>query len=240
MMGQKTPLMKLTNQGLAAIDAAFLLGTTERLPDDPSFAAQIEGETVDLEGVNFTISKPGPESDPDAAVTLHQKLGIRRGVATDSKMWAWLATRHAAGALRRRWTTGERKLNRNRFVGRLVDNGLSRLWWAAELTLDDGMGPKAHRHAVGLLLLSQYRTDRLLSMGLVRHPPVILGVLDAIGKDLRWQVLNEICKRLGLLATTYAIDLMNREDAGDFVRRLYKDVRSGRDFATEDEPGAMA
>lgn len=237
MMGQRTPLMKLTNQGLAAIDAGFLNGTTERLPDDPAFATRIDNEVVDLAAVSFECDKPGPQYDPEAAVTLHRKLGIRRGVATDSKMWAWLATRHAADFLRRRWATGERTVNRNRFVGRLVDNGLSRLWWAAELTFNPGMGPKAHRQAVGQLLLSQYRTDRLLSMGLVRHPPVLLGVLDAIGDDQRWQVLNELCKRLGLLATTYAIDTMSREEAEQFVRRLYKDVVNGRDFSLEDEPG---
>jgi len=233
------PLMKLTNQGMAAVDAAFLAGTPAHLPDTPSFATPIQT----VEGAVFTppsFELPegplGPQHDPVIALALHDQLDIRRGLATDPRMWAWIAARHAPALLRRRWSTGGRPPKRGRLVGRLVDNGLSRLWWAAELTRDRDMTPSAHSYAVSALLSSQYRTDRLLSMPLLRHPPVMLGVLDVIGEDLRWQVLNEVCRRVGLLATTYAIDTMGREEVRSFLGRIHRDVLAGRNFSSEMEP----
>ncbi len=234
----RKPLMKLTNQGLAAIDTDFLCGKPEQLADEASYATRTGYETAALEVLKFDDAPTtGPSDDPKVAVELHRLLGIQRGLASEPRMWAWLATRHAAGYLRRRWSKGGRPPNRNRFVGRLVDNGLARLWWAAELTQERDTTTEEHFKAIKKLLMSQYRTDRLLSMVLVRHPPVLLGVLDAIGSDIRWQVLNEICRRLGLLATTYAIDTMSRVEAQVFIGRLYREVVAGRDFSSEDEPG---
>jgi hypothetical protein len=93
---------------------------------------------------------------------------------------------------------------------------------------------------VGALLSSQYRTDRLLSMALLRHAPAILGVLDAIGDDIRWQVLNEVCRRLGLMATTYAVVGMAREEVRELVKGLYEDVIAHGEFSDAREPGGGA
>jgi len=233
------PLMRLTNQGRAALDERFLVGELERLPDDPIYATPItDHPRVDLEGLGFDVpSGPlGPQHDVMVALQLHRRFRIRRGIAVDARMWAWLGARHLPDLLRRRWTTGGRIPNPVRFTGRLVDHGLARLWWAAELTREDGAGESAHARAATALLSSQYRTDRLLSMAVLRHSSAMLGVLDAIGKDIRWQVLNEVCHRLGLMATTYAVVAMTREEVRRLVEGLYEDVLAHGEFSDAREP----
>lgn len=233
------PLKRLTNQGRAALDERFLVGEIERLPDDPVYATPItDHPRVALEGLRFDVPAGplGPQHDVTVALQLHRRLGIRRGVAVDDRMWAWLGARHLPDLLRRRWSTGGRIPNPARFAGRLVDHGLARLWWAAELTREDGAGEGAHARAVTALLSSQYRTDRLLSMALLRHSSAMLGVLDAIGNDIRWQVLNEVCHRLGLMATTYAVVAMTRGEVRGLVGGLYEDVIAHGEFSDAREP----
>jgi hypothetical protein len=221
----RVPLMRLTNQGLAAIDGPFLAGTPERLADDPSFATALPGRGL-VSAASLTVSVEGtgtlrPEDDPAVAARLHAQLPIRRGLATDDRFWAWLAAVHCAPLLRRRWGGADKAVNHKRFTGGLTDNGLSRLWWAAELT----SGPRGiDRAALTALLAVQYRTDRMLSMSILRHAPLLCGFVDALGDDTRWQVVNAMCQRLGVLATTYAVAAMNRDEARAFARRIYADV----------------
>jgi hypothetical protein len=120
-------------------------------------------------------------------------------------------------------------------VGGLTENGLARLWWAAELTSGDD---DLDESLLASLLSSQYRTDRLLSMAILRHAPVLRGFLDAIGQDTRWQVLNAVCQRVGLLATTYAVSAMTRAQARTFVSKVHDSVVAEGSFweSPEREP----
>lgn len=240
---KRTPLMRLTNQGIAAVDATFLGGAPECLREDPTFVMSLleqapvphESLCVDVPGVGPL----GPEDDPRVAALLHQRLPIRRAVATDTRFWAWLVACHLAPLVRRRWSVGDRPPNRKRFVGGLSEHGLARLWWAAELTTDHG---RVDVSSLAALLASQYRTDRLLSMPILRHSPVLRGFLDAIRDDIRWQVLNAVCQRVGVLATTYAVSAMTREETARFVADVYASVVATGSFSDSvelggDEPG---
>ena len=74
-------------------------------------------------------------------------------------------------------------------------------------------------------------------MGILRHPPVLLGVLDAVGDDIRWQVLNELCRRVGIMATTYAVFAMDRDEVRSLAAELYRSIVSERSYSDEEEPG---
>jgi hypothetical protein len=52
----------------------------------------------------------------------------------------------------------------------------------------------------------------------------MLGVLDALGDDHRWQVTNELCRRLGLVATTYAVVATTRAEVATLASKLYFQV----------------
>ena len=233
-----TLLMRLTSQGIAAIDAPFLAGTPACLPEEPSFVTAVpEHAPVPLETLSVDVPGEGPlgpADDPRVAELLHERLPIRRGVATDARFWAWLGACHLAPLIRRRWSVGDRPPNRTRFVGGLSEHGLARLWWAAELTSEDG---RVDEGSLAGLLASQYRTDRLLSMPILRHSPVLRGVLDAIGGDVRWQVLNAVCQRLGVLATTYAVPGMTRGEAARLVGEVYAGVVASGGFSESAELG---
>jgi len=234
-------LHRLTNQGIAAIDPRFLAGDPPRLPDDPELATRLPGHPELQADLSLDVPEGplGPEHDVSVALQLHRQLPLRRGVAVDARMWAWLGARHLADVLRRRWATEERPAHTIRFVGRLTEQGLARLWWAAELTCETGNArPRPHDRAVSALLASQYRTDRLLSMPLLRHPPAMLGMLDALGGDLRSQVTNELCRRLGLVATTYAVVAMTRPEVAALAIELHAQiVRELRVSDPPDGPG---
>ena len=237
---KRVELKRLTNQGLAAVDAAFLDGDPELLPEAPTHVVAVNepglhsraSVAIEIPGAD----RLGPDRDPELAVIVHRSLPIRRAVATDDRFWAWLAACRCAPLLRRRWRGAGRSPNRNRFVGKTTENGLARLWWAAELTADPG--GRSDESSLAALLSSQYRTDRLLSMPVLRQAPVLKGFLDAIGDDVRWQVLNAVCQRVGVLATTYAVPAMTRQEVRAFVSRVYEDVLSeGEDLASLDSPG---
>lgn len=61
-------------------------------------------------------------------------------------------------------------------------------------------------------------------------------MLDAIGDDIRWQVLNEVCRSLGLMATTYAVVAMTREEVRGFVGGLCRAVVECGEFSDAREP----
>ena len=176
----QTPLMRLTNQGLAAVDAKFLAGTPERLADDPSFATPIVGHDFDPAALRFDLPDDPPirRHDPAIAMALH-----------------------------------------------------------AQLTREEGGSDDAHRACLQRLLDGQYKTDRLLSLSILRHAPAMLGFLDAVGDEIRWQVLNQVCRRLGLMATTYAVIAMDRAQVRALVAGLYQAVLDEGGYSDEEEPG---
>jgi len=219
-------LRRLTNQGVAAINPKFLSGTPTRLPDDPELAVAVPGHpqvTADL-SLDLPDGPLGPEHDVTVALQLHRQLPIHRGVAVDARMWAWLGARHFADVIRRRWSRDDQPPNPLRFVGRLYQNGLARLWWAAELTREGDPSQAERDRGLYALLSVQYRPDRLLAMPLLHHAPTMLGVLDALGGDTRDIVTNELCRRLGLVGTTYGVVAMSRAEVAALAGQLYREI----------------
>ena len=216
-------LKRLTPQGLLAVNAKFI-ASTERLEDGAIYAAPIPNlAPVDQSRLELELEgrSLGPKDDPTVARLLHEQLPIRRGVATDPQFWAWLAASRLPHVLRGRWSTPDRAANRNRFVGRIVDHGLARLWWAAELTSREG---RVDTKYLSLLLGGQYRTDRILSTPILRQGHVVRALLDVLGDDVRWQVLNGLCARVGVLATTYDLAAMTESECRAFFRRQHRPV----------------
>jgi len=134
-------------ESLPLLTAAIL----ERRPLDHSWfcATDIKFDQVALEGLLYAaldkfhgkdrFSKS--ELDAYLAPRLHSALRMNRKMASDHLVWAWVASVPMVKFLERRWPLsnddGDEKKAKNpewRYVGRnLFRNGVSRLWWAAEL-----------------------------------------------------------------------------------------------------------
>jgi hypothetical protein len=66
------------------------------------------------------------------APRVHAAIRLPRRITSDRTFWAWIAMALAPEYVFRRWESGG-KLNSWRLTGELLRNGVSRLWWAAEL-----------------------------------------------------------------------------------------------------------
>lgn len=93
-----------------------------------------------------TVSGPSMGQDISNAISVHKYVGPMAPVAaSDKRLWTYLTHTEFAKYQDQRWPLeGEkwksrvaaRWLMRNASRGALVRNGISRLWWAAELTFD--------------------------------------------------------------------------------------------------------
>ncbi len=80
------------------------------------------------------LNKPedGYALDRWLAPRLHSVLRIPRRFASDRAFWAWIAMRFAADYVHQRWEN-KGVVRDWRFTSTALRNGVSRLWWAAEL-----------------------------------------------------------------------------------------------------------
>lgn len=69
------------------------------------------------------------------APRVHAAIRVSRRVASSDAFWRWLALEHAAPLIDLRFG-GPKGVPRWRLTGAALRNGLSRLWWGAELTRD--------------------------------------------------------------------------------------------------------
>jgi len=68
------------------------------------------------------------------APRLHSAVRVSRRTASDKLFWSWLAIAHGSPYVHARWADPRTGLVKAwRYTGDLLRNGLSRLWWGAEL-----------------------------------------------------------------------------------------------------------
>ena len=110
----------------------------EQLP--PNFAAALEdtGLDIDLDLVVDLGKRAstlfGPDNmDPWLAPRLHAALRIPRRIAADRGMWTWLALL-CHNYIEARFRKKKKRVHPWRYRGEWHRNGISRLWWGAEMT----------------------------------------------------------------------------------------------------------
>jgi hypothetical protein len=69
------------------------------------------------------------------APRVHNVVRVPRRIASDRRFWAWIAMDMGLGYIRHRWRNEQSGAYKPfRFTGPHLRNGISRLWWAAELS----------------------------------------------------------------------------------------------------------
>jgi hypothetical protein len=109
-----------------------------RLPSGWSEQTEPVGRNIDLDLVRQLSEKAAKfldpeEMDPWLAPRLHCALRIPRRVASDDGVWAWLALQSIT-FIEARFRKGGKPVHPWRYRGVWSRNGLSRLWWGAEMT----------------------------------------------------------------------------------------------------------
>jgi hypothetical protein len=109
--------------------------------------------TVDVDLLSDLLKEGVERYDDDnnaldqwLAPRVHNVVRVPRRIASDRRFWAWIAMDSGLGYIRHRWRN-ERlgAYNPYRFTGPHLRNGISRLWWAAELSRNGrDYGPVTH------------------------------------------------------------------------------------------------
>jgi hypothetical protein len=140
--GLVNPIMRMGADRIQ--ESAQILQLTGALPVDfEQLLDAGEGE-IDLALVNQLCNYAAEQHKAGAwgrdamdawlAPRLHSAIRIDRRTAADHRFWAWLAMQNAT-YIRARFARPDGKPFRNwRYTGDLLRNGLSRLWWGAEMT----------------------------------------------------------------------------------------------------------
>ena len=129
-------LLRLREEAIPSIIDRFY--ETRQLPSGWEAHAEETGYKVDLELVKALcartkVSLQVEEMDPWLAPRLHAAIRIPRRVASDPRVWAWLGL-HCNEFIEARFGKANKTLHPWRYQGDWDRNGLSRLWWGAEMT----------------------------------------------------------------------------------------------------------
>lgn len=123
------------------------------------------------------------KSDFDNAVSFYEaNKKIPPFIAAEEAFWAYLTHIEYFDFVKKRWsinseTTKETIIKRFFYSGSNMDNTLSRLWWAAHLTVDDSLEDKYQYTRV---LLQEGNSDLLQNFSkskLFRHKEAVIGIL---------------------------------------------------------------
>lgn len=181
-------------------------------------------------------------ADTTNAIAIHRALnGLTPAQATDERLWAYLCHIPFWPYMRARWpverfasdsSKARRFLLERYFVpqaqGRsLMRNGLSRLWWAAHLTVD--YERENAYELTGVLLAKLDITKNLLERSLGRSPVILRAFLDFVQQNADELLAPGSASRLAIrrlsrylnlvggtcvldtLTTTQILDLLSRE-----------------------------
>lgn len=101
------------------------------------------GRTIEFDDELLrAVLAEGLERNPDdnnkldawLAPRLHNVIRVPRRIAADRRFWAWIAIEFGRDYIKHRFSDGEGKtIKEFRFTGPHLRNGISRLWWAAEV-----------------------------------------------------------------------------------------------------------
>ncbi|HJZ11189.1 MAG TPA: DUF6339 family protein, partial [Acidobacteriota bacterium] len=163
-----------------------------------------------------------PKSDGRVAVMLHQALPLTRKEAAEMRFWQYMTIVQCPFYVAWRYfDEREQKVNRERYLGPLDGNALSRLWWWAELTADRAnqnydrtlKGAESGEFVKGTVenllggnrLIVNALIDLLFGNG--RRPPEAL--------------VNKMFMKMNALLVTVAADALTKEEIEQLVRQVY-------------------
>ncbi|MFS0667988.1 DUF6339 family protein [Peribacillus frigoritolerans] len=184
------------------------------------------------------ILKPDPVHDFDNAVALHSSLSLTRIQATDERLWGYLSLVYYWDYTSKRWSVGfdsasessQRTTILSRYVLKLdsksdrpfLRNALSRLWWVAEMTVDE---TRKDKYELTKIILSN--TDiyqQVMERSFSRNEEVIRGILELFSELGEEVYLNKrfyriILKEVNAIGGVVLLDFLTKDDLKKYVRQ---------------------
>jgi len=192
-----TELYHLQSAAHPLVDNEVLSGERTLTKDDLHHYLTPLGRSIDLTPIDDRIGEirnddriEARESDPELAPTLHRTLNLTRHEAADAGLWHYLCLVRFPEFVHYRWdhvfdpnSPGNMK---EKFLGAGTDiysNALHRLWWAAELTYEEGAsGDPTDRdyERTRRVLSFQELANDILDHDFARYKPVTHACADLL------------------------------------------------------------
>ncbi len=183
------------------------------------FDRSIDISALDREMDSFRGRELQPADDAPMALAVRAALPLTPREAADRNVWWWLALRRYPEIVRARWTkTGEGgvpSFSRERMLGQVNRNALSRLWWGAEMvhTLPN---PTDYTQ---LVFKNQDLFEAVIGRSLGRYPLALQVILDELS-PLQGKEARELVRDLRFLLSTLLLEALTAEDLRKELKQL--------------------
>jgi hypothetical protein len=191
-----------------------IVAATGRLPKEWVDQTESVGTEGDVDLITQLAQKsasflPSDEMDSWLAPRLHNALRISRRVATDDGLWTWLAFQ-CRDFIVARFGKGTHQVHPWRYRGVWSRNGISRLWWGAEMTRN-GPDYTATRSCFARTRTAQFALELMYSWD--RAAAIAFSTV-AEGADGRKRLTDLETKRLSTRLKLY-LSLRSLDAFGD-------------------------
>ena len=256
-----TELFSLKSAAHPVIDESFLCGDRDLTRDDLGPYLEPLGKSMDMSPIDDRITEIEDDEDIDPqssqidaelAPTLHRTLSLSRYEAADAGLWHYLCVIRFPDFVRYRWDDvwdPEKPSNmEEKFLAAGADiysNALHRLWWAAELTYEEGeSGSVADRNyeRTREVLEFQELANDIFDRWFARYKPVAVACVDLLKPETldelkaegsypdassNSEIISDTTTLLREELTVRRVEAMEGEDIRETIRTLRGEVMQG-------------
>lgn len=138
------------------------------------------------------------------APRVHNVVRVPRRIAADRRFWAWIATEFGRSYVRQRFGDGGGPVKPFRFTGAHLRNGVSRLWWAAEMTRN-GRDYSPVAQVLGAVRIAQFALELKYSW---YRPAAIAFARVCIDRKLSDERMQALSVRINAYLGTRPVELV--------------------------------
>ncbi len=229
-----TPILqRLREEGRSLVDDEFLRGERAHLGKLAVEPYLEEAENpLELDEFDHIIDRAIAKFDAfDAAIdaasapAIHAILPLSRREASDPGIWRYLAVVHRPDFVRHRWSFATRATTLPRFWQfgtRPNSNAFARLWWIAELTVDEHTDSYDRTRVA---LSRQALATNVFVRSFSHHKPAVAACLDVL-EDAPADVIEKTLQRLTTVLTTIVVEGRTQDELTQLVAQIRDSVES--------------
>jgi hypothetical protein len=112
---------------------------------------------------------------------------------------------------------------REKFLGAgsdLYSNAIHRLWWIAELTVDEGDYSLTEQ-----VFANQTMVNKVFDRWFARYRPAVVAICSELADEPSW-VIDDVTRRFNHALTNVQLEGLTEADARDLVVRIVDDVKA--------------
>ena len=163
------------------------------------------------------------------AIDLHKALPLERSIASDVSMWAWMGVCVFPDYIRvRHMNPSTGCVTADRYRSK-VKQGLSRLWWAVELTCDHFHSDPTRKYELSKKFLSlpgfQDLNEALVGRSFSSSRQLVDSIIRIVGSKPE-SIRRQVARDLQCILTTIPLELMNQGQIDDEINQLLKAGKS--------------